>query len=253
MNEAADRHGFVVVYPEQQRSENPQGCWNWFLPEHQRRGAGEPAVLAGILQQLLAPDAGQAIDAGRLFVAGLSSGGAMAAILAATYPDLVAAVAVHSGLAYGSATTMPAAFTAMSSGAPEAAACGQAARRAMGSFARPVPSMVIHGSADHTVAPINARQVLEQTMTANRLASPDGWDVDAARPSSTSQDHPSDRYASTRQRWTGHRDIVLHELLIVEGLGHAWSGGVPGGSYTDPRGPDATEAIWSFFAQAAGA
>ena len=117
MNEQADRHGFLVVYLQQQRGDNAQGCWNWFRPEHQARGAGEPASIAAIVRELMGTASPWTIDSRRVFVAGLSAGGAMAAILATVYPDLFAAVAVHSGLAYRSATTMGAAFTAMAAAA----------------------------------------------------------------------------------------------------------------------------------------
>jgi poly(hydroxyalkanoate) depolymerase family esterase len=252
MNDAAERHGFVVVYPEQQRGANPQGCWNWFLPEHQHRGAGEPAALAGIVEQVIAAS-DQAIDARRVFVAGLSSGGAMAAIFAATYPDVVAAAAVHSGLAYGSASNVSAAFQTMARGGATAAEQGPAARRAMGPHARAVPTMVIHGRADQTVAPVNADQVLQQAMTANRLATAGAWDIDPGRPTTTAREHRDGGLAWTRSRWTDGAGRLLHELILVDGLGHAWSGGPAGGSYTDPRGPDATEAILRFFAAATSA
>ena len=124
MNDAADRHGFVVVYPQQERGDNAQRCWNWFMPEHQARGAGEPASIAAIVRELVGTASSTAIDPCRVFVAGLSAGGAMAAILAATYPDLFAAVAVHSGLAYRSAANVGAAFTAMARGSEDAAGQG---------------------------------------------------------------------------------------------------------------------------------
>jgi len=247
MNDAADRYGFVAVYPQQDRGDNPQGCWNWFLPEHQARGAGEPASIAAIIRELIGTTSPSTIDTSRVFVAGLSAGGAMAAILAATYPDLFVAVAVHSGLAYRSATTMGAAFTAMAHGGGDPSALGHAAHAAMGDLARPVPSMVVHGSADTTVAPVNADRVLQQSMTANRLAAPDTCDLDIAGPTTTSRGRVKDGHAYTRSRWTDRRGALMHELLIVDGLGHAWSGGTPGGSYADPRGPDAAEALWRFF------
>jgi poly(hydroxyalkanoate) depolymerase family esterase len=250
MNQAADRHGFVVVYPQQERGENHQACWNWFLPEHQARGAGEPASIAGIVLELMGAPPSCAIDGRRVFVAGLSAGGAMAAILAATYPDLFAAVAVHSGVAFGSATSLGAAFTVMARGGGEPADRARAARAALGDLARPVPSLVVHGSADRTVAPVNADQVLRQSMIANRLAAPEAGELDPSRPSSTSRGQVNGGHAYRRSRWVDRRGALMHELLEVDGLGHAWSGGAPGGSYTDPRGPDATEAIWRFFAEA---
>jgi poly(3-hydroxybutyrate) depolymerase len=176
----------------------------------------------------------------------------MAAILGATYPDLFAAVAVHSGLAYGSATSVTAAFRAMARGARRPAACGRAAHAAMGDHARPVPSIIVHGSGDRTVVPINGDQALEQSMTANRLAAPERGDLDISRPTAASRGRVDDGYSYVHSRWTGRRGALRHELLKVEGLGHAWSGGASEGSYTDPRGPDATGVIWRFFTQVAG-
>jgi poly(hydroxyalkanoate) depolymerase family esterase len=250
MNEAADRHGFVAVYPEQDRGDNPQGCWNWFLPEHQARGAGEPAAIAAIVRELMGTTSHGTIDTRRVFVAGLSAGGAMAAILAAVYPDLFAAVAVHSGLSYRSAASLGAAYAAMARGGEDPIGRGRAAHAAMGHLARPVPSIVVHGSADHTVAPINAEQVLQQSMTANGLAAPETCDLDIARPTTTSHGKVTGGHAYTRCQWTDRQGALMHELLTVDGLGHAWSGGNPGGFHTDPRGPDATDAIWRFFAHA---
>ena len=249
MDEAADHHGFIVVYPQQERGNNAQGCWNWFQPRHQARGAGEPASIAAVLRELIGTTSPWTVDPRRVFVVGLSAGGAMAAILAAGYPDLVAAVAVHSGLAYRSATSVAAAFKAMAHGVRDPGACGRAAHAAMGDLARPVPSIVVHGSDDRTVVPVNGDQVLEQSMTANRLAAPDTCDFDIGRPADTSRGRVDGGHRYALSRWTDRRGALMHAQLKVDGLGHAWSGGLPGGSFTDPRGPDATEAIWSFFAQ----
>jgi poly(hydroxyalkanoate) depolymerase family esterase len=248
MNHVADRHGFVVVYPGQDHNRNPQGCWNWFLPEHQRRGSGEPASIAAIIGSLIGANPRFTIDPTRVFAAGLSSGGAMAAILGACYPDVFAAVAVHSGLAYGSASSMGSAFDAMASGRGNADAQGHAAHVAMGRNARPVPTMAIHGDADQTVAPLNALNVLRQSMTANHLAAPETCRHDAEHPTSSSQGHAVGGHSYTQSRWLDARGVLAHELLMIDGLGHAWSGGAAGGSHTDPRGPCATDAIWAFFA-----
>jgi poly(hydroxyalkanoate) depolymerase family esterase len=250
MNETADRHGFAVVYPRQEPDANPQRCWNWFLPEHQERGGGEAGAIATATRGIVAGGTEQAIDARRVFVAGLSSGGAMAAILAFTDPDLFAAVAVHSGLAYRSAASMPAAFTAMARGGEDPTLLGPAAHAAMGDRARPVPGMVIHGDADPTVACVNGDQLLRQLMHANRLAAPDGPGHHPDRPSERSRGSVDGGHAYTRSRWSHADGTVVHERLIVHGMGHAWSGGLAGGSFTDPQGPDATEAIWRFFSAA---
>jgi poly(3-hydroxybutyrate) depolymerase len=171
----------------------------------------------------------------------------MALIVATCYPDLVAAVAVHSGLAYGSARNVNAALEVMAREEGNCDADGHAARSAMGEHARPVPSLVIHGSADRTVAPANAIRVLRQSMKANHLAAPDVCNHDVARPSSSRRSHIEGGHSYTQSRWTDTRGALIHELVQVDGLGHAWSGGTPGGSYTDPRGPSATEAIRTFF------
>jgi poly(hydroxyalkanoate) depolymerase family esterase len=251
MNDAADRHEFVVAYPGQERGRNPQGCWNWFAPEHQQRDAGEPAAIASTVRDLIRASSGCTIDPQRVFVAGLSSGGAMAAILAACYPDLFAAVAVHSGLAYRSASTTASAFEVMARGGGDAGVQGRAAHDAMGSHARPVPSLVIHGSADRTVAPANALAVLRQSMVANTLASEDAGEHDPERPTRTWRGEVEGGLAYTQSQWVDSRGALVHELLVVDGLGHGWSGGAPGGSYADSRGPSASEAIWAFFAQSA--
>jgi poly(hydroxyalkanoate) depolymerase family esterase len=244
MNDAADRHGFVVVYPQQDREANPGGCWNWFLPEHQSRGRGEPEAITASLRDLVEDDERFTVDTGRVFAAGLSAGGAMAAILAATYPDLFAAIAVHSGLAYRSASSMAAAFTAMAHGSEADEPPGRAVP------ARPVPTIVVHGSDDRTVAPVNADRVLRRSMAANRLAAVEARDLDIARPTSTAHGRARGGLAYTHSRWADAHGALMHELLMVDGLGHAWSGGRAGASHADPRGPDATEAIVRFFAEA---
>jgi poly(hydroxyalkanoate) depolymerase family esterase len=231
MNQVADRHGFVVVYPEQTAKENQQRCWNWFAPGHQARGAGEPSSIAAIVGDLPGPAGEQRIDRGRVFVAGLSAGGAMAAVLGATHPELFAAVAVHSGLAYRSAESVGSAFAAMSRGAG-----GAAVSRAL-----PLPTMVVHGDADRTVNPVNAEHVLTQAIAADAR-------FDVARPTTASREDPDGRRASTTTRWSDPEGRVIYERLIVEGMGHAWSGGAPGYAHTDAKGPDAAERIWRFFA-----
>jgi poly(hydroxyalkanoate) depolymerase family esterase len=253
MNETADRHGFVVVYPAQPSERNANRCWNWFLPAHQQRGTGEPDLIARTTQDLITRASGQTVDPTRMFIAGLSSGGAMALILAACYPDVFAAVAIHSGLPYRSATDLTSAFAVMGRAGANRTADGHAIHSAMGTYARPIPSLVIHGTADRTVAPENARHILAQSMHANHLAAPRGCAHDPARPTTSEHTRADGGLFYTRNEWIDARGILMHESIEVQDLGHAWSGGTPGGSYTDPRGPSATEAIWRFFAQAAPA
>ena len=161
MNELAESGGFLVVYPEQSAKANGQRCWNWFKAEDQRREIGEPSIIAGITRQVAAT---QPVDTRRIYVAGMSAGGAMAVVMGATYPDLYAAVGVHSGLAYGAAHDMPSAFIAMKQGAPDPAqGKTQAAHEAEAvDLSRAVPTIVFHGDRDGTVNPRNGEQVLHQ-------------------------------------------------------------------------------------------
>jgi poly(hydroxyalkanoate) depolymerase family esterase len=247
LDEEADRRGVLVAYPEQVREDNPQGCWNWFSAGHQARGAGEPAFLAGATEAVMA--AGWAIDRERVYVAGMSAGAAMASVLAATYPDVFGALAMHSGLAYGCARSLPAATQAMTRGAPDPEAQGRAAFRAMGANARPMPTVVIQGTADPIVCPVNGEHAVRQWMATNRLAAGGDYEPDLARPDAEVRDDAAGRRAATRRTWFDGAGRVMQEHLEVEGLGHAWSGGAAGGSYTDPRGPSAAAAILDFFAR----
>ena len=215
MNELAQRDTFLVAYPEQAAKANGQRCWNWFLPAHQRRDAGEPSLLAGITRQVMET---HRVDPGRVFAAGLSAGGAMAAVLAATYPDLYAAAGIHSGLVHGAAHDVPSAFAAMREGPP-----GQA--RAHGES---IPLIVFQGVRDTTVAPANAAALLSPwsaTLTPETHTGPD-W---------------------TRRVYRDHDAKVVAEWWTVDKLGHAWSGGSPQGSFTDPAGPDASAELVRFF------
>jgi poly(hydroxyalkanoate) depolymerase family esterase len=250
MNDTANRHRFVVLYPGQAVADNPSRCWNWFLPGHQRRDEGEPAAIAGLVRDLIETGAQCTVDPTRVFVAGLSSGGAMAAILAACYPDLFAAAAVHSGLGYRAATSTASAFEVMARAGGDADAQGLAAYSAMGNHARPVPSIVIHGKADQTVAAANAINVLRTSMIANHLAAPDACDHDVTQPTSLWHGQAVGERPYTRSRWSDRSGVLMHELIEIDGLGHAWSGGATGHPHTDPQGPRAGDVIWTFFALA---
>ncbi len=220
MNDAAQTSGFVVLYPAQSQQANPQRCWNWFKHSHQKRGRGEPAVLAGMTRQIMEQ---QAIDPDRVYVAGLSAGGAMAAILGDAYPDLFAAIGVHSGLAAGAASDLPSALAAMN---------GQGKRRAAATPA--LPTIVFHGDADSTVHPSNGDHVA--AASASGAAAPE-----------VQQHQPPGKRRSTR---SVHRDAhgkVLAEHWLVHGAPHAWAGGSVRGSYTDTRGPDASAEMLRFF------
>jgi poly(hydroxyalkanoate) depolymerase family esterase len=233
MNELAESGGFLVVYPEQSAKANGQRCWNWFKADDQRRERGEPSIIAGITRQVAAT---QPVDTRRIYVAGMSAGGAMAVVMGATYPDLYAAVGVHSGLAYGAAHDMPSAFMAMNQGAPDPAQGKVRAAQDAGAvdLARAVPTIVFHGDRDGTVHPRNGEQVLHQ------------WAGNSAR-ATVRRDQVSGGRAYTRSVYRDAGGQPVAERWIVHGAGHAWSGGSQRGSYTDPQGPDASAEMVRFF------
>jgi poly(hydroxyalkanoate) depolymerase family esterase len=221
MNDVAEEMGFLVAYPAQPASANTHKCWNWFNTKDQERNSGEPSLIAGITRTI-AED--HDVDPARIYVAGLSAGGAAAAIMAAEYPDLYAAVGIHSGLACGVARDLPSALAAMKSG------------RARPNGARlRIPTIVFHGDRDATVHPANADGIIAQ-------AAPRGA-VTAQSESSVS----SNGAAYTRTLRTTVDGAQTTEQWIVHGAAHAWSGGNRAGSYTDPRGPDASREMARFF------
>lgn len=244
MNELADKQNFLVVYPEQPNSANAALCWNWFLPANQARGSGEPAILASIVQKL---ESSYRVDQKRVYVGGISAGGAMAVIMGATYPDLFAAIAVHSGLEYKAATDAMSAFLAMKYGSPDPDGQGTVAYTAMGDYAHRMPTIVFQGTADTVVAPVNGDQVLEQWAETNDWID-DGKDNNSVSgisvKSKTGQ--VSNGYAYTEYLYENAHQQLLMQKWIVQGLGHAWSGGAPG-AWSDPKGPDASLMIWRFF------
>ncbi|MCB1885628.1 MAG: PHB depolymerase family esterase [Geminicoccaceae bacterium] len=217
MNRAAEARGCLVAYPAQGQSANMQRCWNWFRPEDQRRGGGEPARIAGLIDAVAADFA---VDRKRVYVAGLSAGGAMAAVVGQAYPDLFAAVGVHSGLAAGAARDMGGAFAAMRGGG--AGAAGKA-----------VPTIVFHGEADATVAPVNGEQAVSQAVGAGLVPRVERGEANGR--------------AYGRTRYEDASGAAKVEHWRVAGAGHAWSGGDKAGSYADPKGPDASAEMLRFF------
>src|SRR5271170_751706 len=225
MNIIAEEQTCFVVYPAQPSEANQAKCWNWFRTVDQKRGGGEPSLIAGITRQVMRD---YSVDPKRVYVGGLSAGAAAAAIMGATYSDLYAAIVVHSGLACGVASDLPSAFVAMRQG-------GASDERVILGDGPPVPTIVFHGDRDVTVHPKNGDQILEQSM----------------RTTSTQKKVHRGRvpggHAYTRTIHTDASGRRIFEHWNIHGAGHAWSGGNPAGSYTDPRGPDATREMLRFF------
>ncbi|HUQ73639.1 MAG TPA: PHB depolymerase family esterase [Burkholderiales bacterium] len=217
MNRLADELGFAVVYPAQSGRANVSTCWNWFQPPHQRR-EGEPSLIAGITREVITR---HNLDAKRVYVAGLSAGGAMAAIMGNAYPELYAAMGIHSGLGYAAAQDLPSAFAAMQ---------GKSARKARGASTKSIPMIVFHGDGDTTVHPSNGEHTVSGTLEKVEKGNANGRG-----------------YTRTTHRDADGRVVLEHWL--VHGAGHAWSGGSASGSYADPQGPDASREMLRFFTQ----
>jgi poly(hydroxyalkanoate) depolymerase family esterase len=249
MDALADQKQFIVVYPQQTSTYNSLSCWNWFQTADQARGSGEPAIIAGIVQTVEQTPSQWTIDPNRVYVAGMSAGAAMAVIMGATYPDIFAAIGVHSGLEYQAATSETAATTAQSQGGPNPTQQGQAAYTAMGSAAREVPTIDFQGQSDFTVYPVNGDQVIEQWMQTDHLASGGTYNASFSSPSTTTngQVSGSGGHSYTVQTWNDNNGVEIEEYWKINGMGHAWSGGSSSGSYTDPNGPSATNAMYTFF------
>lgn len=238
MNAVAEDHNCFVLYPAQAQTANGSNCWNWFKAGDQRRDHGEPSIIADITREITRT---YQIDPSRIYVAGLSAGGAMAAVMGATYPELYAAVGIHSGVPYAVANDMPSAFAAMNR--KTKAGARHASVKAPAPLGQSIPVIVFHGDSDTTVHPCNGDQALTQCMPSDAAASVQDKNARIKVENGTA---PNGR-AYTK---TIHHDAqgkAIAEKWIVHGAGHAWSGGNSNGSYTDPTGPNASREMLRFF------
>lgn len=234
MNELAEELGFVVAYPAQASEANASKCWNWFQSQDQQRDRGEPSLIAGITREVLAT---YGLDAHRVYVAGLSAGGAMAAVMGTTYPDLYSAIGIHSGLAYAAATDVASAFAAMSG---KGMLRRQGRARGRDPVPRMVPTIVFHGDNDTTVHPSNGEHAIAQA------AMPRADSAQRNAPQQVERGSAGGReYTRTIHRDAEGKPVIEH--WAVHGAGHAWSGGSRKGSYADPSGPDAAREMLRFF------
>ena len=230
MNLIAEEQTCLVVYPAQPIEANPAKCWNWFRPSDQRRGQGEPSLIAGITRQVMHQ---YSVDPQRVYIGGLSAGAAAAAVMGATYPDLYAAIGVHSGLACGAANDLPSAFVAMRQGDFEDSL--DSSHISLIRNGAPVPTIVFHGDRDTTVNPRNGDHVITRSVRTTNLRK------------TVHRGRVPGGHAYTRTIHTDPNGRAIFEHWQIHGAGHAWSGGSPAGSFTDRRGPDATREMLRFF------
>jgi poly(hydroxyalkanoate) depolymerase family esterase len=235
----AEAKGFIVVFPQQSQNNNQLKCWNFFQAAHMQRGTGEPSLIAGITQWV---QQHYTIDAKRTFVNGLSAGGAMSSIMAATYPDVYAAAGIGSGCEY--------AATAACAGSKSAdpVQAGKQAYQAMGQYHRPMPVIVFQGDQDTTVPPINAQQLVQQWLVTDDMADDgvaNGSIPSAASGATNGRSSAGSNY--TRTSYSDGRGGELIQSWLVAGMAHAWSGGCSCQQYSAPSGPDETGAMYDFF------
>ncbi|HET8914057.1 MAG TPA: PHB depolymerase family esterase [Ktedonobacteraceae bacterium] len=245
MDTLADQKQFIVAYLQQNIFANSSLCWNFFLSSDQYRGYGEAAEIAGITQAVENNTSRWTINTHRAYLTGISAGGAMAVNMGAAYPDLYAAIGVHSGVEYQAVTAFS--LSAAVTGGPPPVFQGDLAYQTMGSYARVVPTIDFQGSADTVVWPVNGDQVIQQWMETDYDASGGTYNASFANPSTTTYGQVPGGHSYTTYSWNNNQGQEIEEYWVVNGMGHAWSGGVSGQPYTDPYGPSANLAMYTFF------
>lgn len=249
MNVLADTNNFLVAYPQQTAAANPLNCWNWFDPKHQERDVGEPSLIAAVVQQV---ETSYSVDAARVYVVGISAGGAMAVLLAATYPELFNGVAVVAGTEYKAATTVQGGLAAMKQGGPDPKQQGQLAfeaiQRTPGATKKKLPLIAFQGAKDPYVNPINTEQLIAQWAKTNDYLD-DGKSNESVSLQSVKESKGSvaGGYGYTKYSYYDHAKHLLMEKWLVDDLGHAWPGSPITNRFADPKGPNATAELWRFF------
>jgi poly(hydroxyalkanoate) depolymerase family esterase len=239
MNTSAELQKCLVLYPQQSHTANSSKCWNWFNPADQHRDAGEPSLIAGMTREVMSH---YQVDQRQVFIAGLSAGGAMAVIMGIAYPELYSGVAVHSGLPAGAASDLPSALAAMQNGLPQAKASQSINRKdSKQRDFKGIPIIVFHGDADRTVNMKNGTQIIADV-------APHSSNVSTQRyPGAQASASHSYTHSYTQTVHQDQHGKPVAEHWLIHGCGHAWAGGSGLGSYTDPRGPDATKEMMRFF------
>jgi poly(hydroxyalkanoate) depolymerase family esterase len=250
MNDLADKNGFLVAYPEQTVAANPLSCWNWFDANHQTRAAGEPALIAAVIEDV---SSSYNIDSTRVYAVGISAGGAMAVVMGATYPELFAGLGVIAGIEFKAATTVQTGLVAMKSGGPDpndqGALAFQTMQKSLAAGKRRMPVIAFQGLKDPYVNPLNADQLIAQWAQTNDYLD-DGKDNDsvAIQTAKETKGQVANGYSFTKYSYYDAAQTLLLEKWLVAGLGHAWSGSSLANQFADPKGPDASAEMWRFFA-----
>lgn len=229
MNALAEQHGALIVYPLQSAHANAQKCWNWFRPDDQLRNSGEPKRIAAATRAVMSD---YRVDSRRVFVAGMSAGGAMAVIMGRTYPDLFSGIGVHSGLPYQCANNVVSALAVMRD-------ARMAQRAARTSVEYRTPTIVFRGTADRTVNPANGDAIV--------LQATGDWPKSAALSSEREIAISANGTTSERTVYREAGGDIAIESWVIRDAGHLWSGGDPRGSHTDANGPDASAQFMRFF------
>jgi poly(hydroxyalkanoate) depolymerase family esterase len=258
MNRIADKDRFLVVYPEQSLRANLLKCWRWYEAEHQSRNAGEPAILVQVIAQV---QSSISIDPQRVYVIGVSAGGAMAVVLGTTYPDVFMAIGVTAGAEFKGASSRSSALALMTRGGPDPNQQGVLAFQTMAAGLRNkrrtrIPLIVFHGSADRRVNPVNADQLIAQWTKTNECLA-EGKRSSGLQPGISLVEEVTEEkipggYSFTRLRYKDGAGLLM-EKCIVHGMGHAWSGAPRGLRYGDPKGPNASREMWRFFRETSSA